>query len=128
MFFGLLVRSFYYNLFTLSDFPKLKWGLQYSMHHALVIESNELQKKLFLVINVYKYWSIAFKNRIFIQMIGMIRTGDTRYYRYWNIINYKVILFFCTLLLTHGDIEANPRPTKKRLITFHAVTGIQTVF
>ena len=41
------------------------------------------------------------------------RTGSTRYYRYLNIINYKVILFFCILLLTHGDIEANHGPTKK---------------
>ena len=36
-----------------------------------------------------------------------------------------VILFVCILLLTHGDIEANPGPTKKKhLITFHAVTGM----
>ena len=48
----------------------------------------------------------------FIPKIGTVRTGSTRYYRYLNIINYKVILFFCILLLTHGDIEANPGPTK----------------
>ena len=50
----------------------------------------------------------------FIQKIGTIRTGSTRYYGCSNIINYKVILFFCILLLTHGDIEVNPGPTKKR--------------
>ena len=60
----------------------------------------------------------------FIQMIGTVRTGSTRYYRYLNIINFKVILFFYILLLTHGDIEANPGPTEKHLITFHAVTGM----
>ena len=44
----------------------------------------------------------------FIQKVGTVRTGGTRYYRYLNIINYKVILFFCLLPLTHGSIEANP--------------------
>ena len=48
-----------------------------------------------------------------IQKTGTVTTGGTRYYRYLNIINYKVILFFCILLLTHGDIEANPGLTKK---------------
>ena len=49
----------------------------------------------------------------FFQKIESVRTGSTRYYWYLNIISYKVILFFCILLLTHGDIEANPGPTKK---------------
>ena len=49
----------------------------------------------------------------FIQNIGTVRTGSTRYYIYLNIINYKVVLFFCILLLTHGDIEANPGTTKR---------------
>ena len=51
--------------------------------------------------------------RSFIQKIGTVKAGSTRYYRYLNIINFKAILFFCILLLTHGDIEANPGPTKK---------------
>ena len=49
----------------------------------------------------------------FIQKIGTVRTGSTRYYRYLSIINYKVMLFFLILLLTNRDIEANPRPTEK---------------
>ena len=49
----------------------------------------------------------------FIQKIGTVKTGGTIYYRYLNIINYKVVLFFCIRLLTHGDIESNPGPTKK---------------
>ena len=53
------------------------------------------------------------RNGSFIQKIGTVRTGSTRYYRYLNIINCKVIFSFCILLLTHGDIEANPRLTKK---------------
>ena len=48
----------------------------------------------------------------FIQKIGTVRTGSTRYYRYLSIINYKVMLFFLILLLTNRDIEANPRPTE----------------
>ena len=60
----------------------------------------------------------------FIQKIETVRTGSTRYYRHLNIINFKVILFYCILLLTHGDTDANPGPTKKHLITFHAVTGM----
>ena len=59
-----------------------------------------------------------------IQKIGTLRTGSIRYYRYLNIINFKVILFFCIILLTHGDIEANPGPTEKHLFTFHAITGM----
>ena len=50
----------------------------------------------------------------FIEKIESVRTASTRYYRYLNIINYT--------FLTHGDIEANPGPTKKHLITFHDVT------
>ena len=49
----------------------------------------------------------------FIQMIGTVRTGSTRYYRYLNIINFKVILFFFILLLTHGDTKTNSGPPKK---------------
>ena len=64
----------------------------------------------------------------FIQKTEIIRTGGTRYYKDLNIINCEVILFFYILLLTRGDIEANPGPTKKYLITLHAVTGMQTVF
>ena len=48
----------------------------------------------------------------FTKYIGTIRTGSTRYCRYFNIINYKVILFFFILPLTHGDIEAKSWPTK----------------
>ena len=51
----------------------------------------------------------------FIRKIGIAGSGGTRYCRYLHIINYKVILFFCILLLTHGDIEANPGPTKKTI-------------
>ena len=32
----------------------------------------------------------------FIQKIGTVRTGSTRYYRYLNIINYKVVIFSYT--------------------------------
>ena len=31
----------------------------------------------------------------FIQKIETVRTGSTRYYRHLNIINFKVILFYC---------------------------------
>ena len=48
----------------------------------------------------------------FIQKIGTVRTGSTRYYRNLNIINYKVVIF-SYILLTNRDIEANPRPTVK---------------
>ena len=32
----------------------------------------------------------------FIQKIGTVRTGSTRYYRYLNIINYNVVIFSYT--------------------------------
>ena len=50
-----------------------------------------------------------------IQKIRTVRTGSTKYYLYLNIIDCKVILFFCILLLTRGDIEAKPGPTKKNI-------------
>ena len=34
--------------------------------------------------------------------IETVGTGSTRYYRYLNIINYKVILLFCVLLMTQS--------------------------
>ena len=43
----------------------------------------------------------------FIQRFSIKITVGTRYYRYSN-INHEMTLFFCMLLLTHGDIEANP--------------------
>ena len=52
----------------------------------------------------------------FIQKIGSVRTGSTRYYRYLNIVNFKVtlfFLFFCVFLLTHGDIVGQPWVYKK---------------
>ena len=61
-------------------------------------------------INIYQWHA---RIGTFVQKIGTVRTGSTRYYRYLIIINFKVNLFFCILLLTHGDIEANPGPTKK---------------
>ena len=33
--------------------------------------------------------------------------------RYLRIINYKDIIFFSVLLLSHGDIDANPGLTKE---------------
>ena len=58
---------------------------------------------------------MACKNRIIYSKIGTARTCGTRYYRYLNIINDEVILFFCILLLTHSDIYANLGATKKSI-------------
>ena len=52
----------------------------------------------------------------FIQKVETVRTGSTIYYRYLNIINFKVILFFCILLLSHGDIEVNSGPNTSSCI------------
>ena len=48
---------------------------------------------------------------------------------YMNIGNYKIIILLFMLLLTHGDIESNPGPPKKKSpAIFHFFTGMLIVF
>ena len=99
-----------------------------SIHLASIKESNQILKTLFVILNVHKYWSMVYKNRIINQKIKIVRNVGNINYRYLKIINYEVIILFCVLFLTHGEVETNPTSEKKYLITFYTVTASQIVF